>query len=313
MQGLDLAREYYQTFGATMIAEQFADVKDRIAIGLVGEGSECLGYDDDISKDHDFSVGFSLFITREDERQFGFRLERAYSKLPKEFCGVKRDVLSPAGGNRTGVVTIEDFYLKHLGVESIARDDLLWWLYTPSTALLASSNGEVFADPLGVFSANRNVLLGGYPEDVRLKKLAAHTAFMAQAGQYNYARCVERGETGAAQLAIFEYVRHAISAIYLLNNKYEPFYKWAYRGMRDLPILGSLELSLVGLTELDNAPKYAVEKMEIVEDVAKMLITEYYNQGITEASCLDLEKHAYSILDHVKSSELRNLHIMEGV
>ncbi len=313
MKGLDLARAYYQEYGAPMLEDAFSDQKDRIAVGLVGEGSECLGYDDGISRDHDYSVGFALYITREDEREYGFRLERAYAKLPKEYQGINRAVLSPVGGNRTGVVVIEDFYAKHLGVERIDPSDLKWWLYTPSTALLTASNGEVFRDELGVFSYNRNILLEGYPEDVRLKKLSAHTIFMAQAGQYNYARLVERGETGAAQLAVFEYVRHAISTIYLLNNRYEPFYKWAYRGMRDLPILGNLELSLVGLTELDNAPSYASTKLEIIEDVAKLIIAEYHNQGITEATCLNLEQHAYSIQDHIKNNTLRNLHIMEGI
>lgn len=37
-------------------------------------------------------------------------------------------------------------------------------------------------------------------EDLRLKKLAARAAVMAQAGQYNYPRCVRRGETVAAGL-----------------------------------------------------------------------------------------------------------------
>ncbi len=313
MQGLDLCREYYEKYGIPLLEDAFLDVKDRIAVGLVGDGSECLKFDDQVSKDHDFSVGFAMYITREDERQFGFRLERAYARLPKDYKGVARGILSPVGGNRTGVVVIEDFYQKHLGVETIDPYDLKWWLYTPSTDLLTASNGEVFADPLGAFSRNRDILKKGYPEDVRLKKIAAHTIFMAQAGQYNYARCIERGETGSAQLAVFEFVRHAISTIYLLNNSYEPFYKWAYRGMRDLKVLNNLELSLVGLTELDNAPSYATAKCEIIEDVSKLLITEFYNQGITDATCTNLEQHAYSILDHVKSSELRNLHIMEGV
>ncbi len=312
MQGLEIARSFYLQYGKPMLQEQFSDVLDRIAVGLVGDGSECLGFDDELSKDHDFDPGFCLWITPSDAQAFGFRLERAYAKLPKTFMGLQRPPLSPVGGNRRGVMTIEDFYSRFLGAPT-APDTQNRWLYTPSASLAAASNGEVFTDPLGAFSAVRAQLKAGYPEDIRKKKLAAHTVFMAQAGQYNYARCIARKESGAAQLAVFEFVKHAISVIYLLNRQYEPFYKWAYRGMTKLPILGDLCEVLSTLTELDNASQNAIIKQSSIEDIAGVLIAEFQNQQLTDAICTDLEKHAYSILDGIEDSHLRNLHIMEGV
>ncbi len=312
MKGLEISKEFYLTYGKPMIDEIFGDAADRIAVGLAGEGSECLGFDDDISRDHDFDAGFCLWITREDEAKFGFRLERAYAKLPKEFMGLRRGMISPVGGNRHGVITVDDFYTRHLGAPT-APDTVERWLYTPSASLLAASNGEVFRDDLGEFSAVREALIGGYPEDIRLKKLAAHTVMMAQAGQYNYPRCIARGETGAAQLAVFEFVKHAISAIYLLNNRYEPFYKWAYRGMRELPILGDIADSLAVLTELDNSAENAATKQAVIEDMALLFIEAFVDQDITRAVCGDLEKHAYSIADGIGDNMLRTMHIMEGI
>ena len=312
MKGIEIAESFYNDFGKQMISEQFSDVENRIAVGLVGEGSECFGFDDDISKDHDFEPAFCLFITREDEKKFGFKLERAYSKLPKEYMGLKRQTLSPTGGNRHGVIVIEDFYKKFLGAED-APSSVERWLYTPSSMLAQVSNGKVFKDDLGIFSEIRNKIINGYPENIRLKKLSAHTIMMAQAGQYNYGRLIDRKETGAAQLAVFEFVKHAISVIYLLNNKYEPFYKWAYRGMRDLPILSDLEMSLAGLTELGNSKSEATEKRTIIEDVASLIISEFKNQNITQATCNNLENHAYSINDKISDFNLRNMHIMEGI
>ena len=90
MNGIELAKKYYEAYGIAMLEEQFGNVSDRIAIGLVGEGSECLGYDDAFSQDHDFEPGFCLWITAADERKFGFKLERAYTKLPKTFLGYTR-------------------------------------------------------------------------------------------------------------------------------------------------------------------------------------------------------------------------------
>ncbi len=312
MNGLEVSKKFYYEFGKPMLESSFSNVIDRIAVGLVGEGSECFSFDDEFSRDHDFEAGFCIFITRQDAEKFGFELERAYAKLPKEFMGLKRKILLPVGGDRHGVISIEEFYAKFLGSENSPKCNLQW-LSLPTHALASACNGEVFEDNLGKFSKIRNVLLKGYPEDVRKKKISAHTALMAQAGQYNYSRCCSRGETGAGQLAIFEFVRHAISVIYLLNNKYEPFYKWVYRGMRELNVLSDLEFSLVGLTELDNSSVRVKEKIEIIEDVSSLIIDEFKSQGITKATCLDLSRHALSIQDGIKDAELRNLHVMDGV
>ncbi len=312
MKGLELAKRYYEEYGRSMIDEQFPEFAARIAVGLVGEGSECLGFDDEISQDHDFEPGFCLFITREDEREFGFKLERAYAKLPKEFMGFTRQPMSPVGGNRHGVLVIEDFYEKHLGTAEVPEDPA-WWLCIPSHNLLTVSSGGVWRDDLAIFSAVRENILQGYPQDVLCKKIAAHTLFAAQAGQYNYPRLIRRGELGAAQLALFEFVKHVISLVYLINQKYEPFYKWAYRGMRSLEKLGFLEKWLSDMTQTDNTPANADDKIQKMEEISAFLIAAFREMGITQANCNQLETHAYSVLDSVRDSRLRNMHIMAGI
>lgn len=312
MNGLELARAFYFEYGKKMLETEFPDKVGEIAVGLAGEGSECLGYDDELSRDHDFDAGFCLWITPQAAKEYGFKLERAYAKLPKEFMGVKRQTVAPAGGNRRGVIVINDFYTKLLGDNS-APDTIHRWLYTPPASLRAAISGEVFRDDLGKFSEIRNILKKGYPEDIRLKKIAAHAAIMSQAGCYNYERLIKREETGAAGLAVFEFVRHAVSVVYLLNNVFEPFYKWVYRGMRDLPLLSELEFAFTGLTELGNSLKESREKREIIQDIATMITDEFKAQKITDATCNNLDTHAFSITDKIKNPELRNMNIFEGV
>ena len=312
MKGLNLSKEYYYAYGEKALKQEFSEIFPRLAIGLVGQGSECLGYDDNLSQDHDFEPGFCIFITREDYEKYGFKLERAYAKLPKEFKGYKRQLLSPVGGNRHGVIVIEDFYKNFLGSEN-APSNLMDWLYLPSYSIKNACNGEVFLDNLGVFSSIREKLLNFYPEDVRRKKIAGHLALMAQSGQYNYDRLVERGETGASQLAIYEFVKNAISVIFLLNKTYEPFYKWAYKELRGLSILSHLEIPLIALTETPNGNKQAQEKLQIISDVIDEIILELKSQNLTKAVCNDLEKHAYSVQDGIVDNNLRSLHVMAGV
>jgi len=54
MKGMELAKAYFEEYGIQMIEGQFGEYKGKIAAGLVGEGSECLGFDDEFSQDHDF-------------------------------------------------------------------------------------------------------------------------------------------------------------------------------------------------------------------------------------------------------------------
>ena len=117
MNGLELARGYYEAFGKPMLEEQFAHLVPYLAVGLVGSGSECLGYDDAVSRDHDFEPGFCLFLPGEDivSRRDAFLLERAYAKLPKEYGGVSRTVMQPVGGARHGVLRIDEFVEERTG------------------------------------------------------------------------------------------------------------------------------------------------------------------------------------------------------
>ncbi len=312
MKGLELSKKFYLTHGKAAIEKEIPELVPRMAIGLAGEGSECFGFDDGLSTDHDFEPGFCIWLTREDYEKHGFQLARIYEKLPKEFEGFRRLALSPVGGSRHGVMSIDDFLLRFLGSPHLPTS-LEQWLNIPHESLAAACNGEIFYDGLGEFSRIRSTLLCGYPSDVKLKKIAAHTIMLLQSGQYNYNRCIKRGENGAAQLGIFEFVRHAISLIYLLNDEYEPFYKWAYRKMRTLKKLNELESSLVSLSELGNSELEAAAKSESIDEICKLFISELKSEGLTDLDGDDLEKHAFSIQSKIKSPVLRNMHIMEGI
>ena len=147
----------------------------------------------------------------------------------------------------------------------------------------------------------------------RKKKLAGNLLLMAQSGQYNYKRCIDHGEAAAAQLAVFEFVNSAISAVFLLNNNYKPYYKWSFRALRALPKL-SLEAEIMEyLLTSDNESENAGEKYYAIEGIASDVIDELIEQKLSGAICGDLEKHAYSVNDSISDSEIRNLHILSSV
>ena len=313
MNGLELSERFYSECVKPMLSEQFSDILPYLAVGLFGSGSECFGFDDAISTDHDFEPGVCILLPGESivDRQTAFKLERAYYKLPKEFLGYRRSTVAPVGGARHGVLRTAEVFADKVG----SPDGVLTvhqWLTVPGHALAETTNGRLFFDGYGEVTRIREGLRR-YPEDVRKKKLAGHLLLMAQAGQYNYARCLRHGETGAAQLAATEFVRHTMSAAFLLNNVYEPYYKWSFRAMRRLPKLSLLAETMEYLLTTDNGAELAESKLDMIEDAASDVIDELQSQGLTKAICGDLEKHAYSVNDAIADGDIRNLHILAAV
>ncbi len=307
MQGLEEARRLYERYGVDMIERLFPAWAPRIAVGLVGHGSECFGFDDELSRDHDFPEGFCLWLDDETDRAIGVPLARAYRALPFR----KAEERSALSESSRGVRRISDFYRRYTGSPG-APEDLMQWLSLPSHALAEATNGEVWRDDQGLFSSIRERLLTGMPEDVRLKKLAARVITMAQAGQYNYPRCVRHGELGAAMLALAEFVNAACGAIYLLNRRHMPYYKWQLRGMEGLEKLAGMKDALEFLLTAENDEQGRVLKSAVTEDICTSVVQELRAQHLTHGSWDYLEPHAFEIVEHIQSPELRAMHIMEG-
>lgn len=313
MKGLELSEKFYNEFGAPMIHSQFPEIESMIAVGLCGNGSECFGFDDEVSTDHDFEPGFCMFIPDEEiiDRRTGFLLEKAYNSLPKEYEGYKRDIINPVGGKRTGVIRIGEFFESKTGSRSgilSARE----WFSIPEYSLAEAVNGKVFRDDLGMLSEIRRHL-SQMPENVRLKKLAGNLLLMGQSGQYNYSRCLSHGETAAAQLAVFEFVRSAMNCIFLINKAYMPYYKWSFRALKNLAVLSALTQDLEYLISSGNSENEAKKKSGTIEKICSEIISEIKNQELSDFSGDSAEGHAYAVNGRISDSEIRNLHILYGV
>lgn len=303
MKGLELARRFWEEQLRPAIETQAPELLPRLAAGLCGAGSDCLGFDDEVSRDHAFAAGCMVFLTAVDERDFGFRLSAIYDRLPREFLGFPTEHRSRQGDGRYGVKTIEGFFTPLTGSGGAPRG---WqeWLTTPSWYLAQAAAGEVFYDGPGIFSVLRQEILTGMPEDVRLKKLAARAALMAQSGQYNFERCLRHGEPAAARLAADEFVRQTLEMIFLLNRRHMPYYKWSFRALRALPVLPELAEPLEALLEKPDAAA--------IEGICAAVIGQLRAQGLTDGSWDYLEPHAYEIMRRIRDPQIAALHVMEG-
>ena len=232
---LDLCQGYYETYGKPMLEEKFAQYMDRIAVGLSGEGSECFGFEDEISKDHDCGPGFAMWMTQDVFEEIGGKLNEEYANLPKVFAGCIRNETA-MGSGRCGAVRIDDFFARVLGGCVIPTEDEEW-RQVEEYGLAAAVNGRVFSDPEGIFTGKREYLLQYYPRKIWMEKIARTLMKCAQSGQYNYGRMMARGDYVTAQIALAEYMKSMMQLVFLLNRKYAPYYKWQHKAMASLKIL----------------------------------------------------------------------------
>ena len=313
MQGLELCEAFYREHGVPMLTAEFPDLLPYLAIGLLGSGSECFGYDDALSRDHDFEPGFCLLLPDESivDSRAAFRLERAYDRLPREFMGVRRSPVPPVGARRHGVIRIADFLEEHTGTAD-GRLSLRAWLSVPEQALAEVTNGRLFRDDFGLMTQKREAL-ATLPEAVRRKKLAGELLLLGQAGQYNYPRCLLRGDLAAAQLAIIEFARAAMHAAFLLERRYLPYYKWCFRALRALPLTGWMAEPLYHLISCGNEGADAAEKQTGCERITAALLSLLREEGLSHYTGDEPEGHAHAVNDSIREAEIRNLPLLAAV
>lgn len=260
ISGLKLARAFWTQVGKPMLSAKYPQYGSRIAVGLVGHGSECYGFDDAYSQDHDFGPRFCLWLSDEDYAAIGEQLQADYDALPRDFSidaqghavfstntsaiatdhGTPSPITPRAQGTnrRDGVFRIGDFFESITGYRTApAQTSPHEWLMLDEATLAAATNGEVFADPTGQFSKTRQGFKD-MPDDVRLALISKRLGMIAQAGQYNLPRSLKRGDGAAAWLSIHEFVNTASSLVFLINVPmvagYLPYYKWQFAALRKL-------------------------------------------------------------------------------
>lgn len=299
---LERSREFYEKYGREMICANFPAYEGRIAVGLVGEGSDCYGFDDEISKDHDYAVGFCMWLTADDYKAIGGKLQKEYDKLVSGNNGFLQ--------KRRGVFTISNFYNQLLGTPyDFEREFVLDYEKIAEYQLAAATNGAVFRDDLGIFSRARERLLAYYPEDVWRRRLAQSLHEFSQYAQSNYARMMAREDTITAGVCVGKAVESAMDLVYLLCRKYAPYYKWKRKGLERFPLSEKMIPLLEKIVALPsqisawedvqyNSANVNVqdECVLLFEQVAGMILEELKVQGLVTGDNVFLEKYVGQIL-----------------
>lgn len=304
---IDRCRDFYERYGVPVIHEKFPEYEGRIAVGIVGEGSDCFGYDDEISRDHDYAIGFCMWLAQEDYDSIGESLQIEYERLVAAYAG-EYDVCTGSEDSaaqnvyineRRGVFKTRNFYENILGIRVSTGGSFLsesrQWLAVREENLAVAVNGEVFRDDLGVFSDIRAKIMEYYPKDVWRRRLAEQIHIFSQNGQYNYARMMARKDYVTAEICMAQAMESAMAVAYLLNRTYAPYYKWKRKGMSRLKILSEIEVLLDDISNMDNqksawdditysscAVNDRDQKVKCIEKIAGLILEELRRQKIVE-------------------------------
>ncbi len=306
---IDKNRKFYDEYVAGMIHEMFGSYESRIAVGIVGEGSDCFGYDDVISRDHDFGTGVCLWITEEDRAVFGDDLSREYAELVNR---KERSYYTGRLSERRGVMTIHDFYSNILQIDCDTKNGRLSeadWYALDHSCLKTATNGQVFRDDLGEFSAFRDLLLRYYPDRVWKRRIAEKLHEYAAALQVNYARCMFRRDTVAAQLCRNIGMSAAMELFFLLKREYPPYYKWTFRALTDLDGTGEYADKIRELADTTintsawehtgyhpNRPNFKDRIVSLAEEIASQIVLMLRENGLTQGGDRYLERYVDELL-----------------
>ena len=225
--GLRLSERFYQACVAPALAAELPRLPH--AAGLLGRGSEVLGYDDRMSTDHTWFARVVVFVADEVVIEQRTSMQaRLTTRIPELFEEVPTEVT---------VTTVRQYFLDQLGLDVSVAWDACDWLSLPEQRLCAMTAGAVFHDDLDLEKVR--LRLTYYPKDVWLYLMLAgwwrvHPE-VNLVGRAGYAG----DELGSALMAS-EMVSGLMHLSFLIERRYAPYSKWFGTAFSELLIADRL-------------------------------------------------------------------------
>ena len=252
MRGLELSQRFWQEAVEAIARRVLPDTP--FAAGLLGRGSEVLGFDDDTSTDHGWGPRLQLFLPDAVRDTQCAALHDALSHhLPRHFLGyptsfVIGDDGSPmldASGDgpvrhRVEITTVRRFFIDYVRWDPIAPPDARIWLSMSPQALrsVSPAAGAVFSDEVGDLTRARE-MLAWYPDDVWRYLLAVEWERLAEEEPF-MARTAQVGDEIGSRLIAARLTQTLMQIAFMLDQQYAPYSKWFGTAFQRLPLAAGL-------------------------------------------------------------------------
>jgi len=211
--GLQLSRQFYEELVRPLLDAEFAGLSHSAA--LLGRGSEVLGFDDEMSTDHDWRPRVLLFVREGDRARRGGEIDVVLQRaLPASFRG------HPVGYE---IHTVRGYFLEQLAIDIDGEIEARDWLTFPEHGLRMFSAGEVYHDEVGLQVARDR--LAYYPRDVWLYLLI--TGWWRVHPEANLVgRAGAVGDELGSALIGSRLVSDLMRLCFLMEREYAPYAKW---------------------------------------------------------------------------------------
>ncbi len=235
--GLKLCRLFYEKEIRPILEKEFP--KLRYSAALIGWGSEVLGFDTPLSRDHHWGPRLLLFLNHQDYVRLENKLSQVFSdNLPYEFLGYSTNYSEPDPGGVRHPLKIDRGPVNHMvqiygldgfcearfGFDPLKKIEVADWLTAPQQRLLEIVRGEVYHDGLGKLRKIQEKI-NFYPRDVWLYMLASQWSKIAQEEAF-VGRAGDAGDELGSAVVAARLVREIMTLAFLMERQYAPYSKW---------------------------------------------------------------------------------------
>lgn len=237
VKGMELCKGFFNEYGRIILEKFFPDLK--YSAGLIGYGSDVLGYDDTVSTDHMWGPRFYLFLdegdisVKDDILQvFSQNLPYTYKGYSVNFtepdpddCGVQHpEFISEGTVNPLIFIhTFNEYLVQQLGLSDLDNITPFEWLSFSEHRLLSIVSGEFFTDGLNCARAISKIKY--YPDDVKLYLIASNWEAVASEQAF-VKRCSECGDEIGSRVICARIAERLMRLCFLYTNTYAPYSKW---------------------------------------------------------------------------------------
>jgi hypothetical protein len=234
--GLELSRRFYREAVHPLLAERCPGLAH--TAGLIGFGSDVIGCDTPMSRDHMWGPRLVLLLAEADFAEKRSAVDSALRRgLPHTFLGYPVDFGRPDGSGvrimapgQSGEVehlveisTIPAYFDRELGADRWQNPSQADWLTFSEQRLLSLTSGGVWQDDLGL--AQIRSRLAYYPHQVWLYLLACQWSQIGQEEPF-VGRTGQTGDDLGSRLITARLVQSAMRLAFLLEKRYAPYSKW---------------------------------------------------------------------------------------
>jgi hypothetical protein len=239
LRGADLARGFFANVVEPLLSRALPGL--RYAAARLGSGSDVLGLDDEMSRDHDWGCRLTLLVDQDARDQVPQISRMLDEELPERFgeFPVRFPVTWDSSvSHQVQVATVADFAASRLGVDPTGGLSVLDWLSVTGQSVLEVTAGPVFTDRTRTLAAVRT-LLAWYPPDVERYVLAAGWQRLCQSLPM-VGRAAEAGDELGSRLLSAGLARDLLQLTFTLSRRWAPYAKWRGTAFRSLPAAARL-------------------------------------------------------------------------